>query len=269
MSNELTVWGDKVELGQIAARLKTMLPNGANMTEQQIWAAAQYAQITGLDPFAAGFFVMPQGGIIQHYAILVAWAQSKAPYSDKYLPLDASEKDLEGIPEDLIAWKCYILRDDRAPILAEYIKAGMPFVEALDFLAAKGIGIIGPDDLKTKAGKDRQPPKGWTWQKVAQKRALRSALSLSHGRPTAIELRHFSELAYQDSHQAKLANLETQAAVQIQAAASMTKADHRDRLETNGTILHGPEDDTAIGEDEPAPDPSQLTQEELAQLDLI
>lgn len=242
-------WGNRQEIAAIARRLKTMLPNGGRLTDDQAFAAAQYAQLSHLDPFSGGFYAMPGGGIINHYAVIVGWAQDKAPYSDKYMPLTDEERTAEGIADDVVAaWKCYILRDDRAHLLGDLLRSGMSFVEALDFFAAKGIGVVTKADTVGQNGQPIAPPKNWTWEKVAQKRALRAALSLSHGKPSAAELRAIAERVYQNSPDARLGRIEMQAA-QIEAgSANMTPAEHATRLQQNAALLRGDQDDS-IGED--------------------
>ncbi len=235
-------WGDREEVAGIAKRIKTMLPGGDKLSDQQAYAAAQYARLSGLDPFAKGFYAMPGGGIHRHYAILVNWAQGKAPYTDRYLPLTAEEREVEGLPEDTIAWKCYIIRDDRAHILGMYLKAGLALDDALDLVATRGIGRVSKKDRIGKEGKAVDPPKGWTWEKVAQKRALTDALSLSHGQPTAQEIRAISERmpAHPDERAARYEDAVTRVA---EASRGLTTGEHRERLASNVEILRGGEID--------------------------
>jgi hypothetical protein len=269
------IWGDRDEIAAIAKRLRAMLPNGSKLSEGQLYAAAQYAQLTGLDPFASGFYAMPGGGIVQHFAVLVSWAQAKAPYSERFLPLSEAERELEEIEPDAIAWKCYILRDDRADILASYIQAGLPFTEALDFLAAKGIGIVTQADRTDRSGKPMAAPKGWTWPKVAQKRALRNALALSHGKPTAGELRQAAERVHRETPQGRLEVLHDQALQITAQAEAMTVEEHRERRQRNVAMMRGDagiEDDPVIAEteevlamareEEPAPEESDVVEAE-------
>lgn len=249
--NTIDTWGDREEIEAIAKRLKVMLPNGQNLTNEQAYAAAQYAKLSGLDPFASGFFAMPGGGITQHYAILVNWAQQKAPYSDKYMPLSAEERETEGITgDDTIAWKCYVLKRDDAPTLGIYLTAGMPFTEALDFVAARGIGFVTANDRKNKYGKSIDPPKNWTWETVAKKRALRQALSLSHGKPSVDELR---QIAKKMTPEGRMGELAEQYAAVAEQSVGMTTKQHKERLEENASLLRGEpaNDDYIDGESEP------------------
>jgi hypothetical protein len=224
------------------------------MSDEQLYAAAQYAQLTGLDPFSTGFYAMPQGGITQHYAVLVAWAQDKGRYSDRYELLSEAEREEHGIDEkDTIAFKCYVLRDDRADVLGTYIQAGLPFNEALDFLAAKGIGMVTKADRTTRQGKPQSPPKGWTWQRVAKKRALRDALKQSHGVPTPAELRRYSQQIYQESSEGRLEGLEQQAIEIIDEREQLTPGERQERFERHVDMMRG-EPETGIGEDYAASD---------------
>lgn len=244
-SEAIDTWGDSEEINAIAKRLKVMLPNGQNLTNEQAYAAAQYAKLSGLDPFASGFFAMPGGGITQHYAILVNWAQQKAPYSDKYMPLSAEERETEGITgDDTIAWKCYVLKRDDAQTLGTYISAGMPFTDALDFVAAKGIGFVTANDRKNKYGKAIDPPKNWTWETVAKKRALRQALSFSHGKPSVDELR---QIAKKMTPEGRMGEFAEQYAAIAEQSTGMSTDEHRKRLRENTNALRGdPVDDDFI-----------------------
>jgi len=245
----LSVWGDSDEVDAIKRRLQVMLPNGRQLTDDQLYAAAQYAKLTGLDPFSTGFYAMPKGGITLHYAALVAWAQDKGPYSDRYQPLTEDERIDHGVTDgETIAFKCYIMRDDRADVLGTYMRAGMPFNEALDFLAAKGIGIITKSDRTTRDGKKMDPPKGWTWERVAKKRALRDALKQSHGVPTAAELREYSRRVYQDTAEGRLEGLEQQAIEIIDRHSQMTDQERRAQFQNHVTIMRG-EVESGIGDD--------------------
>jgi hypothetical protein len=259
-------WGNREEVATIARRLRAMLPNGAKLTESQLFAAAQYAQLTGLNPFSRGFYTMPGGGIVDHYGTLVNWAQSKDSYSDKYFRLTLDEKEAEGIPPDADAWKCYILKDSRQAILLQYLQAGLPLVEALELAASRGVGFVTQADKTGKDGRSIAPPKNWTWDKVAQKRALRAALSLSHGTPTAQELATLSwrvgdvettpaDWQDQPGHVADNRELsERYAALQalererLAAGADLTPVERRERLADNVGLMRGPADE-AIGED--------------------
>lgn len=248
-------WGDREEIDAIAKRLKAMLPNGNRMTNEQAFAAAQYAQLTTLDPFSGGFYVIPGGGIHNHYATIAAWAQDKEPFNDKYFPLDADEMRFEGInPDEVIAaWKCYVLKDSKAELLGTYLKAGIGLQDALDLAATRGIGVITKSDTVDKFGKPMSPPKTWTWDKKAQKRALTDALKRSHGKPTAAELRAMSERLHKDSPDARLAALEKLGGQVLIESGGMTPEQHQDRLQDNVKLLRD-QGDGDIGEDWQAED---------------
>jgi len=241
-------WGDRQEVAALATRLKTMLPNGQQLTDDQAFAAAQYAQLTKLDPFAAGFHVMPRGGITHHFAVLVNWAQGKAPFSDQYEVLsDAERKDYGIADADTIAFKCLVLRDDRLPTVRKYVQFGASFREAVEMVAAVGIGVVTKKDRTGKNG-PIDPPKTWTWEKVAQKRALRNALALSHGKPTAQELRAIGQQLHRDSDEGRLEQMATEWKQITDEASDMTPEEHARRLDENVTIMRGPEEG-AIGDD--------------------
>lgn len=256
------LWGEREEIAAIARRLRTMLPNGAKLTENQLFAAGQYAKLTGLDPFTGGFTAMPDGGIFDGYKSLVAWAQSKELYTDKYYPLTPEELAEEGYTDVVAGWKCYLIRKSQQAILLGYLQAGFSLPDALEMVATKGIGVVSKKDTIGKNGQEIAPPRTWTWDRVAKKRALRAAIALGYGQPTLAELAALGERAQTEGwadipagaipHAVALSNVTRRV---IEASATMTPDEHGQRLHENAEILRGPASDAPIGEDpEPTPE---------------
>lgn len=150
-------WGERAEIDAIAKRLRTMLPNGAKLNDGQLYAAGQYAKLTGLDPFTGGFTAMPDGGIFDGYKTLVAWAQSKELYTDKYYSMTAEELAEEGYSDVIAGWKCYLIRWSQQAILLGYLQAGFPLPDALEMVVTKGIGVVSKKDTQNKSGQEIAP----------------------------------------------------------------------------------------------------------------
>lgn len=246
-------WGDRQEIAVVSRRIKTMLPNGNKMSDTQAYAAAQYTKLTGLDPFTGGFYpnIGYDSGIFNSYKTLVSWAQTKEAYSDKYYPLTLDERELEGYGNDVVTgWKCYLIKRSDQPLLLGYIQAGLPMIEALDLIATKGIGVVVQKDTTKQDGKSIDPPKTWTWDRVAKKRALRNAISLAYGQPTLNELRALGERVRADNlEDIPASHLPQAIAASIAAdeirtnSAAMTIDEHRARLRSNVEVLRTSEAD--------------------------
>lgn len=247
------LWGDREEVAAISRRLRTMLPNGARMTTEQAMAAAQYAKLTGLDPFTGGFYILPEGGIADNYKVLTAWAQNREPFTEKYFPLTNEERTEEGMTDAVEAWKCYIVKRSQQPLMVQMLQLGLSVVEVLGLIATKGIGMVEQTDMVTKTGQKRNPPKGWTWVGVAKKRALKNAIGFAYGMPTIPELRRLGEqmgsngVAMTDPDLARAAQLLGTAQQVQQNSVGMTPEQRASRLQQNRELMHGPADVT-IGE---------------------
>jgi hypothetical protein len=105
-----------------------------------------------------------------------------------------------ALERDLVA-RAWVIKDSKQDLLERRI--GIFGKErALQMTSETALGVVGRDEWLWKKGyserkdralKDREPKtcnvKGWTWQEVAKKRALRNAIRKSHGQPTATEIR--------------------------------------------------------------------------------
>ncbi|RME71831.1 MAG: hypothetical protein D6784_14590 [Chloroflexi bacterium] len=186
------VWGTREEVAALGKRIKAMLPGGEKLTPEQAMAMAQYAVITDANPFRGDFYGMVdrRGNFtfVEGYKLLVRWAKRICGYTERYVPLSAAEKRQMGLRDEDIAYRCHILRDDQKDTLREFIQMGATFAEAYDIVTTQAVGVVTREDRVTRDGKPIDPPKGWTWDQVAQKRALKNALNLSHGAPSPREL---------------------------------------------------------------------------------
>ncbi len=252
-----STWGEREEVAAIAKRLRSMLPGGDKLTEGQIYAAAQYARLTGLDPFSGGFYSVENGGITDGYKTLVAWAQDKEGFTDKYYPLSEDQIEAEGYEKasTIEAWACYLIRRSQQPLLVQLLSAGLDVHDALDLIGHRGVGVVLKADLVTKKGTAKEPPKTKSWAWVARKRALRAAIAVGYGQPTLTELAALGRRAQAEGwadlpgealpRAAALSAITQQV---IEASAGMTIEQHEERLQENTDLLRGV-DEGAIGEE--------------------
>ena len=183
----LAEYGTRQDVVALARRIKSLLPGGDKMNLEQAMSLAQYSMLTDSNPFrgeiygyvgSRGEFVLVEG-----YKLLVRWAKRQCPYSERYEILEAELPD-----NAVVGYRCHILRDDAKATLFSLVEAGARFDVAFGIAATSAVGVVTKLDMTTKAGKKNQPPKGWTWDQVARKRALKNALNLSHGAPSPKEI---------------------------------------------------------------------------------
>lgn len=174
---------EKIQLRELGHEIKTLLPGGDKLTDNQAIAVAKYSRLTRANSFRGEIWgYRDKNGnlvLVDGYKLLVRWAKKISDYSDKYEPLAKGE---EGLLDGDIGYRCYILRYDRKSELSFYIQAGASFTEAYNLVATQAVGVVP----KKEATYD--PPKGWTWDQVARKRALKNALNLAYPMPSVDEL---------------------------------------------------------------------------------
>jgi len=181
---DLAEYGERDQVVALGKRLQTMLPG--NLTLDQALTVAQYAWLMDANAFRGEIYPATIRGrfcLIEGYKLLVRWAKRQCPYSEKFEPMDPRE-----LPEDAIGARCWILRDDARPLLHDLIQGGANWREAFEIAATSAIGIVSKADRTTREGKEMEPPATWTWQQVAEKRALKNALNRSHGAPSPREI---------------------------------------------------------------------------------
>lgn len=197
-------WGDREQVIALALRFRTMLPKGHELSLAQTMAAAQHAMLTGLNPFRGEVYYYPgKGGtlaIVDGYKALTREASLECAY-------DEIDVDMPLGPGELHHVKVTIFRHDRREQLEWYRDKGADFQTAFDLVSKSAVGVVTEAEVK-KVG---DPPQGWTWRQVAYKRALKTALNLSHNMPSIEDLAR-RRLANGGTHPALLANgEETQA----------------------------------------------------------
>ena len=174
-------WRTREEVRAMGRRIKTMLPGGDKLTDNQAAALGQYSLVMDLNPVRGEVYgyADKKGNlcIVDGYKAMVRWALDKCPYSDKYEPLPVDETELHKI-------RCWIMRDDRKQSVQEWVSMGAPWNEAFALVAVYADGVVNIEETTGY----RKPPVGWTWEQVARKRALKNALNLSHGAPSPREI---------------------------------------------------------------------------------
>ena len=265
-----TAWGDRDQIAALGNRLKVMLPGGEKLNNEQAMALAQYSQIADANPFRGEIYAMVdwrgQVTFVEGYKLIVRWAKSKCNYTDTYRELPPEEKVRRGLNEGDIAFTCFILRDDQKDMIREFVGLGATFREAYEMVATSATGVVTVSDRTSKKGEPIDPPKGWTWEDVAKKRALKNALNLSHGAPSPRELAEASwnvngqRTTPEDwesipAHILKYQVLTEQYTAQLDRARHrqtademMTETEHAERLQDNIEVLRGNGDDDPIGE---------------------
>ncbi len=197
MSNEIVIqvdnpngWGDRAEIAASGRRLKALLPGGEAMSENQAMALAQYAHLTDTNPFNGEVYGFDNKGkftLVTGYKALVRWAKRQCDFTDRYTELTTEERKAHGVAADSIAVKCHILREDKKADIKFFVECGATFAEALAQVSITAVGIVAKKEMH---GDKYQidPPKGWTWLQVAEKRALKNALNRAYGMPSPKEI---------------------------------------------------------------------------------
>jgi hypothetical protein len=175
---------DKNTLIDLGQQVKALLPGSKNLTDNQAISVANYAALTKANPFRGEVYgYQDKRGelvIVDGYKLLVRWAKSISDYDEDYgdrLPVGT-----EGIKEGDIGYRITIMRHDKKKGIREYTGMGATFKEAFDLVANKAVGIVTANETKY------QPPKGWSWDEVARKRALKNVLNRAYPMPSIEDL---------------------------------------------------------------------------------
>jgi hypothetical protein len=177
----LPEWRERQDIDILGARIKAMMPGGNKLTLDQARALAQYSLAMGLNPFRGEVYGYSDSKgvfhIVDGYKSLVRWAMRQCPYTETYEPIP-------HLDEGAIGFRCRILRDDRIDTIKKFVDLGIDTMEAYRNISVFADGIVAASEMKGY----NAPPKGWTWEQVARKRALKNTLNLSHGAPSLKEI---------------------------------------------------------------------------------
>jgi len=177
-------WGSREEINALAQRLQTMMPGDLSRTEAL--ALVQYSAALDANPFRGEIYAYEHRGklvIVDGYKLLVRWARRQCNFFDRYERLKG-----DGLPKGTIGYRCHVLRDDARPMLQMLIEAGAQWDQAFAIVAQSAVGIVRPNELTNSKGQPISPPKGWTWEQVARKRALKNAINVAYGAPSPREI---------------------------------------------------------------------------------
>jgi len=174
-------FGRREDIAALGNRIRAMMPGGEKLKPQEAMAAAQYALTLGANPFRGETYAYTDSKgklqLVEGYKLLVRWARRQCEYAEWYKPL-------ENIGEQDVGFSCFILRQDKHDLLQTLLKAGMDLDRAMDIVTVSAGGVVRSNEMQGY----NAPPKGWTWEDVAKKRALKNALNKSHGIPSLQEI---------------------------------------------------------------------------------
>lgn len=257
----LITWGERETVIATGMRIKTIL--WPELSIPHALAGGQYAVATGLNPFRGEFYAFEDKKgdlhIVDGYKALTRWANDECPYDVQYREEDTDAGEAYKI-------KAIIMRHDRKAQLDYYLDKGADFQTAFELVTFSAVGVVMENETQWPNGGDKDPPKGWTWKQVAEKRALKNVLNMSHGMPTVAELARKSwevagiltkpedwdgtENYKTDEEKERLAGMQALERERKAQWEEMTVEEKKIRTEENSTLLYGEDTDDPFGEDE-------------------
>jgi hypothetical protein len=185
---DLILAGEKEQLQAIGHQVKTLLPGGSELTDNQAISVGNYAELTGANPFRGEIYgYQDKKGnlvLVDGYKLLIRWAKKISDYDETYS--ERLPSGVEGINDGDIGYRITLLRHDKKSVIKEYVNLGATFREAYDLVANTAVGIVKVSETRNA------PPKGWSWDGVARKRALKNVLNLAYAMPSIEELRQLN-----------------------------------------------------------------------------
>lgn len=191
----IEAWGDEQMISKLAKRLKQTVPALTNLKKpENIVRVAQYAALSGANIFRGEIYAYEDWKgdlqLVEGYKILVRWARRQCNFYEKYAAFTDDERKVHNLGDKAIGYTCYILREDAVPTMKALTEAGVP--DAYETVASTAVGIVDEKDMYVQGGKNRgkyiDPPRGWSWDQVARKRALKNALNIAYGMPSPREI---------------------------------------------------------------------------------
>lgn len=177
-------------LREAGADLKKLLPGGHKLTDNEAVTLAQYSQLTGANPFRGEMYGFKDKfgnfRVVDGYKLLIREAKSQCDYTDQYEKLAEGE---EGLTSGDIGYRCLLLRNDKLHLIKSFVDSGATFQEAKDTVTNLAVGIVKKEEMwSEKKKKAIDPPKGWSWEQVARKRALKFAIQFAYSLPSPEDL---------------------------------------------------------------------------------
>jgi hypothetical protein len=166
---------DMKDVVAYSKRIKHTIPGTKDLSDWGAIAYAEYGLATGANLARGELYAYEDRKglhITEGYKLLVRWAKAKCEYSELFKPYDTDKG---------LGFKCYILRQDKVPLL-QMLSDMMDKEQAFEMATSSAVGIVRTQEL------NGPPPNGWDWEQVAKKRALKNALNLAYGMPSPDEL---------------------------------------------------------------------------------
>lgn len=182
-NNQSLILGDKEELIDLGNKMKALLPGGDKLSDTQAMSVGNYAALTRANPFRGEIYGYESKGqlvLVDGYKILIRWAKKISDYDEDYG--ERLSSGVEGIKDGDVGYRCTIMRHDRKKGIREYVTLGATFKEAYDLVSNSAVGIVTANETRNP------PPKGWSWDQVARKRALKNVLNQAYAMPSIEEL---------------------------------------------------------------------------------
>lgn len=192
MSNDqsLILAGEKEQLIDLGNKIKALLPGGNKLSDTQAMSIGNYASLTKANPFRGEIYGYESNGqlvLVDGYKLLIRWAKKISDYDEDYsvrLPVGA-----EDIADGDIGYRITIMRHDKKGGIKEYIDLGATFKDAFDHVSNSSVGVVRVNETWNSYKKKAiSPPKGWTWDEVARKRALKNVLNRAYAMPSIEDL---------------------------------------------------------------------------------
>lgn len=240
----LILVSEKEELIDLGNKMKALLPGGDKLSDTQAMSVGNYASLTKANPFRGEIYgYRDKNGnliIVDGYKLLIRWAKKISDYDEDYgerLP-----PGIEGLKDTDIGYRCTIMRHDRKKGIKEYISMGATFNEAYALIGNSAVGIVTANETRNS------PPKGWSWDQVARKRALKNVLNQAYAMPSIEELARLNwEVDGQETLPEDWAAPEVYQTVEEAEAHAKLAAQERKRQETVAEM--SPEETEVLAEE--------------------
>jgi hypothetical protein len=265
-NQSLILAGEKEQLIDLGNKMKALLPGGDKLTDTQAMSVGNYAALTHANPFRGEIYGYESKGqlvLVDGYKLLIRWAKKISDYDEDYG--DRLPPGVEGLNETDIGYRCTIMRHDRKKVIREYISMGATFKEAYDLVSNSAVGIVTANETRNS------PPKGWSWDQVARKRALKNVLNQAYAMPSIEELAHLNwEVDRQETLPEDWAALDTYktteehevharlAAQERERQNKVADMDDRERTERQANIETATETMRSNGDDDPIENEKEL-----------
>lgn len=171
----LMLFAERTHILELAERMMMQWPDAETLGKRTMIAAAQLALAMNLNPF-------PHIGDLEIYEIKnhividykIDYLRRKAREMDTLhwsvqpRPMHLTEFNNSGLPGD-----CYHATATAARVseIERLVRIGCPFREAVEATSRTALGVVFRDETISRDGKPLPPPRGKTWQWVAEKRA--------------------------------------------------------------------------------------------------